>query len=80
LDQDIMNISQWLLRIELDRKRMADKILSMEQISEKICQGFGGCLNVIFNDDNAEKLVLRIGTVDQTKSSMTDESEDTTRM
>ncbi|CAF3316832.1 unnamed protein product [Rotaria socialis] len=79
-DQDITNISQWLLRIELDRKRMTDKTLSMEQISEKICQGFGDCLNVIFNDDNAEKLVLRIRTVDQTKSSMTDESEDTTRM
>ncbi|CAF4100212.1 unnamed protein product, partial [Rotaria sordida] len=79
-DQDITNISQWLLRIELDRKRMTDKTLSMEQISEKICQGFGDCLNVIFNDDNAEKLVLRIRTVDQTKSSTNDDQEDTTRM
>ena len=34
-DQDI---SQWLLRIELDRKRMTDKTLTMEQISEKIQQ------------------------------------------
>ena len=34
--------------------------LSMEQISEKINAGFGDDLNCIFNDDNAEKLVLRI--------------------
>ena len=82
-DQDISQISQWLLRIELDRKRMTDKTLTMEQISEKISQGFGDCLNVIFNDDNAEKLVLRIRTVDQTKSSTqnnNDEGEDSTRM
>ena len=32
----------------------------MEQISEKITAGFGDDLNCIFNDDNAEKLVLRI--------------------
>ncbi len=49
-----------MLRIELDRKRMTDKKLTMEQISEKITAGFGDDLNCIFNDDNAEKLVLRI--------------------
>lgn len=32
----------------------------MEQISQKINSGFGDDLNCIFNDDNAEKLVLRI--------------------
>lgn len=32
----------------------------MEQIAEKINAGFGDDLNCIFNDDNAEKLVLRI--------------------
>jgi DNA-directed RNA polymerase II subunit RPB1 len=77
-DQDMTNISQWLLRIKLDRKRMTDKTLTMEQISEKISQGFGDCLNVIFNNDNAEKLVLRIRTVDQTKS--TTNNEDAIRM
>ena len=53
-------IGPWLLRIELDRKRMTDNRLTMEQISEKINAGFGDDLNCIFNDDNAEKLVLRI--------------------
>jgi hypothetical protein len=55
-DQITINSS----RIELDRKRMTDKRLTMEHISEKIYAGFGDDLNCIFNDDNAEKLVLRI--------------------
>ena len=59
-DFDVTRISPWLLRIELDRKRMTDKKLTMEQISEKINMAFGDDLNCIFNDDNAEKLVLRI--------------------
>ncbi len=59
-DFDITKLSPWLLRIELDRKRMTDKKLTMEQISEKITSYFGDDLNCIFNDDNAEKLILRI--------------------
>lgn len=38
-DIDVSRISPWLLRIELDRKRMTDKKLSMESISEKITAG-----------------------------------------
>merc|ERR1719383_389669 len=59
-DFDVSRISPWLLRIELDRKKMTDRKLTMEQISLKINSGFGDDLNCIFNDDNAEKLVLRI--------------------
>ena len=39
-DFDVSKISAWLLRIELDRKRMTDKKLTMEQISEKITSGW----------------------------------------
>lgn len=59
-DFDPTRISPWLLRLELDRKRMTDKKLTMEQIAEKISATFGDDLHCIFNDDNAEKLVLRI--------------------
>ncbi|CAG2119677.1 unnamed protein product, partial [Medioppia subpectinata] len=59
-DFDTSRISPWLLRIELDRKRMTDKKLTMEAIAEKINAGFGDDLNCIFNDDNAERLILRI--------------------
>lgn len=54
-DFDTSRISPWLLRIELDRKRMTDKKLTMEQIAEKINAGFGDDLNCIFTDDNSSK-------------------------
>ncbi|EFX79678.1 hypothetical protein DAPPUDRAFT_304478 [Daphnia pulex] len=59
-DFDPTRISPWLLRIELDRKRMTDKRLTMEQIAEKVYTMFGNAVKCMFSDDNAEKLVLRI--------------------
>lgn len=38
-DFDVTRISPWLLRIELDRKHMTDRKLTMEQIAEKINAG-----------------------------------------
>lgn len=74
-DFDTARISPWLLRIELDRKRMTDKKLSMEQIAEKISAGFGDDLNCIFNDDNADKLVLRIRIMNPEEKSAEDEEQ-----
>lgn len=79
-DFDPTRISPWLLRIELDRKRMTDKKLTMEQISEKINAGFGDDLNCIFNDDNAEKLVLRIRIMNSDENKLTDEEETVDKM
>ncbi|CAG9581409.1 unnamed protein product [Danaus chrysippus] len=76
-DFDPTKISPWLLRIELDRKRMTDKKLTMEQIAEKINAGFGDDLNCIFNDDNAEKLVLRIRIMNNEESKFQDNDEET---
>jgi DNA-directed RNA polymerase II subunit RPB1 len=59
---------------------MIDKTLTMEKISEKISASFGDSVNVIFNDDNAENLVLRIRVVDQHKSITDDDDEDATQM
>eukprot|EP01018_Ginkgo_biloba_P014837 Gb_33197 [translate_table: standard] len=61
-DEDIApeKISPWLLRIELNREMMVDKKLSMADIAEKINLEFDDDLTCIFNDDNAEKLILRI--------------------
>ncbi|KAK4416074.1 DNA-directed RNA polymerase II subunit RPB1 [Sesamum alatum] len=57
---DPNKISPWLLRIELNREMMVDKKLSMADIAEKINLEFEDDLTCIFNDDNAEKLILRI--------------------
>ncbi|XP_057378837.1 DNA-directed RNA polymerase II subunit RPB1-like [Daphnia carinata] len=79
-DFDPTRISPWLLRIELDRKRMTDKRLTMEQIAEKVNAGFGDDLNCIFNDDNAEKLVLRIRIMNSDDSKFTEEEEQVDKM
>ncbi|GKB66051.1 DNA-directed RNA polymerase II subunit 1, partial [Tanacetum coccineum] len=50
----------WLLRIELNREMMVVKKLSMADIAEKINLEFDDDFTCIFNDDNAEKLILRI--------------------
>ncbi|KAE8693465.1 DNA-directed RNA polymerase II subunit RPB1 [Hibiscus syriacus] len=69
-------ISPWLLRIELNREMMIDKKLSMADIAEKINQEFDDDLTCIFNDDNAEKLILRIRIMNDEapKGELTDES------
>ncbi|XP_065856882.1 DNA-directed RNA polymerase II subunit RPB1-like [Euphorbia lathyris] len=61
-DEDIApeKFSPWLLRIELNREKMIDKRLNMADIAEKINLEFDDDLTCIFNDDNAEKLILRI--------------------
>jgi len=59
-DFDPSNASPWLLRLELDRKRMVDKKLSMEAVAERINQSFKDDLQVIYTDDNADKLVFHL--------------------
>ena len=67
-------------RIELDRKRMTDKRLTIEHISEKINAGVGDDLNCIFNDDIAEKLVLRIRIMKNSDDGKDDEEEQADKM
>ena len=60
---DPERVNPWLLRIELNREMMVDKKLTMADIAEKINMEFDNDLTCIFNDDNAEKLILRIRIV-----------------
>jgi DNA-directed RNA polymerase II subunit RPB1 len=64
-DNDPTNASPWLLRLELDRKRMTDKKLTMEAIAEKINNSFKDDLQVIYTDDNADKLVFHLRLANQ---------------
>ncbi|XP_068728449.1 DNA-directed RNA polymerase II subunit RPB1-like [Montipora capricornis] len=79
-DFDVSRISPWLLRIELDRKRMTDKKLTMEQISEKINLEFGDDLNSICSDYNTEKLVLRIRIMNNDDGKCQTEEEQLNKM
>jgi DNA-directed RNA polymerase II subunit RPB1 len=59
-DEDPNRCGPWLLRIQLSNKVMTDKKLTVREVGERIIADFLGDLDVIFTDDNAEELVLRI--------------------
>ncbi|KAG6556309.1 hypothetical protein Mapa_002251 [Marchantia paleacea] len=79
-DEDVApeKISPWLLRIELNREMMVDKKLTMADIAEKINLEFDDDLTCIFNDDNAEKLILRVRIMNDEapKGEVPEQSED----
>jgi hypothetical protein len=57
---DTSQLSPWLLRIELKREAMAHKELTMKAVGEFIGDVYGSDLSLIYNDDHADKLVLRL--------------------
>lgn len=57
---DADRVSPWLLRMELDREKMTDGGLTMSEVAELVTMEFEGDLEVIYSDDNAEKLILRL--------------------
>lgn len=71
----LQRISPWLLRMELDRKQMEYRRLTMERVADKITQDYGSDLHVIFSDDNAPKLILQIRML-KTDSGSGDKSAD----
>ena len=72
--------SRWLLRIILDRKKLLDKELSVQDVASKIKEGYDKHVAIIFSDDNADEQVIRIrALVDQSKDSdEVEEEEDVT--
>ncbi|KAI9504039.1 hypothetical protein BX070DRAFT_234093 [Coemansia spiralis] len=55
--------SPWLLRLELNRDKVIDKKLSVNEIVEKISAQFKDHLLCFGSDDNAEKMVIRCRVV-----------------
>ena len=73
---DISRISPWLLRFELDREAMSDKGMSMEDITQCIEKQYdSNTLHIICNDDNADKLVMRIRLVNDGDKGADNEDE-----
>jgi DNA-directed RNA polymerase II subunit RPB1 len=57
---DVSRMSPWLLRIEMARDMMVDKKLLLSEVAERINSEFEDDMHCLFNDDNADKLILRI--------------------
>ncbi|UJR32543.1 hypothetical protein I4U23_020005 [Adineta vaga] len=72
-DSNHLQTSPWLLRIELDQRKICHKFLTMEEVVEKLPRKLFDCegeddLHVIYSDDNADHLVLHIRLVDKPKT------------
>ncbi|KAK0631761.1 hypothetical protein B0T14DRAFT_419738 [Immersiella caudata] len=55
--------SRWLLRITLDRQKMLDKGLRVEDVAHAIKQSYKNDVAVVFSDNNAEEMVIRVRCV-----------------
>jgi len=52
--------SPWILRLELDRERMFNKNITIEDINFVLRKQFEGSLETTYSDHNATRIVLRI--------------------
>lgn len=71
---DLARQSKWLLRIILNRAKLLDKDLNINDVGNKIKLVYGRDLAVVYSDVNADEQVVRIRLNDQSYSK--DEEED----
>lgn len=57
--------SRWLLRITLDRQKLLDKEIKIDDVAQRIKEEYPSDLAVIFSDNNADEQVIRIRTIKQ---------------
>src|SRR5690606_28160151 len=55
--------SRWLLRITLDRQKMHGKGLRVDDVALSIKSEYEGDLAVIYSDNNAEEMVIRVRVI-----------------
>jgi DNA-directed RNA polymerase II subunit RPB1 len=71
--QAIETWSKWILRLELDRQKMFDKNITMDDILFVLRRRFEDEVNMVYSDFNSNKLVMRIrisvATLETEKSS-----------
>lgn len=52
--------NKYILRIELDRQKMFDKNITMDDIHFVLRERFGNEVNMVYSDFNSQKLIMRI--------------------
>ncbi|KAL5409897.1 hypothetical protein PMIN06_008091 [Paraphaeosphaeria minitans] len=60
VDEDVSNLSKWLLRITLERKHLLDKNLQITEVSRRILEEFAPNISVINADPNDDDQVIRV--------------------
>jgi len=69
-EEDLRRLSPWCLRIELNPSVFFDKKMKMNEIVREVNNEYGGDLNVIVTDDNADELVVRVRIVNDVPQGM----------
>jgi DNA-directed RNA polymerase II subunit RPB1 len=73
--------SKWMLRFVLGRRQLLDKGLSVTDVARRIRETYSADVAVIFSDDNADELVVRVRMMskrDAKDEETTESSEDDT--
>ncbi|RYP54792.1 hypothetical protein DL768_000520 [Monosporascus sp. mg162] len=52
--------SRWLLRFTLDRQKLLDKRITVEDVAKRLKEDYANDLAVIYSDNNAEHQVIRV--------------------
>jgi DNA-directed RNA polymerase II subunit RPB1 len=55
--------SRWLLRITLDRQKMLDKEIKIDDVAQRLKEEYGSDLAIIFSDNNADEQVIRLRVI-----------------
>ncbi|KAJ1505379.1 DNA-directed RNA polymerase II subunit rpb1 [Coelomomyces lativittatus] len=80
---NIENLSEWVLRLEMNRRVMLDKSLDMTRVARVIAQYFTSGnqqhLDVINSDDNADKLIIRCRVIQHSKAESDMETDELLR-
>ncbi|KAH8179404.1 RNA polymerase rpb1, domain 1 domain-containing protein [Sarocladium implicatum] len=68
--------SRWLLRITLDRQKMLDKEIKIDDVAQRLKEEYPDDLAIIFSDNNADEQVIRCRVITQGDKDDTGADED----
>lgn len=75
--EDVDRQTRWVLRITLDRQKMLDKELRVEDVAQRLKEEYSDDLAIIFSDNNADEQVIRVRSIrDKAEGDEDDMEED----
>lgn len=74
-DDDVDSQSRWMLRIILDRRKLLDKNLTVEDVGMKVMEQYGHDMAIVMSDNNAEVPCLRL-RIKHSDAKATDDIDD----
>lgn len=75
-NEDLDRQTRWVLRITLDRQKMLDKELRVEDVSERLKEEYADDLVVVFSDNNADEQVIRVRSIRDKDDDADDDMEE----